>query len=988
MTAFQSLLGKKEKSNPLPIIQAKRQSKKKSVKRGCEFCTLNSVPGVHKIKGQVCNVNLTASDELFAKKKRRYEKGKKTKYKPKRIMVWAESPGPRENKAGIELIGPSGEFLWKEMAAAGITRKMCDVQNVVRCFPADRTEDEWPPLRMRKPTKHEIRCCSIFTDQAIERTEAKLHLVFGQIAAAALLGREYKKDRRIFWSDKLKAKVILLDHPAYFIRQGYGGSKTLTPSTKLKQFREGLRYAAKLAKAPGGRWGFLRSQRYISVDSTRLARKAYRAIRSECNRGGRIVPDFESGRLDRRGRATRDGSGKEVALCCGFATKPGVVWVFWLDHPDAPVTERVRRYNRKIVRRILSSSHFKKALHHGSADSQMGRSLVGCPLNGYDYDTEYGEYFKFPDAKSYGLTAIANRRFPEFAGYKEIIVPDALTDVVRQSKKIDKLNPAQLLDLGRRTTGGMNYALIPWKKMLLYNGADCDLTKRVELSTDGSAPHALMRVYRDAGFVLDGMEKDGPLFDYKHCEVMKRLFPIRAKKWLKKIRKIASKYGKKWADIKPSQKRFAELLYDVMGLPEQKNKKKKRTTDKAAMERLAEKYPIAKYTGLWRHDTKANSTYVEGFENCANLNDGRLRTKWWQTGTGTGRISSGGGRGGEKDKQKKVVNLQNIHGNPFLQCLVVSDLLWRDIYLYWLRHGNFTEKSWRRFENYYVHLGFDHAQMELRVLAQKSGDKRLRKAFASRDSDPHAEVGHTITGWSIEKITNDDRTRRLVKNMHFGIIFGLTEEGIFDYVVRKGVKDAKESEVRKHYRNYFRKYKAVRPMIERDHAFAEKYGFVKTLTGLKRDLNISAQQEEGYQGAFWKNQAVNTPIQGTASHCMLMGLVPLKRKPKKYKLLRHPQLEIHDAIYFRLKLKYLWEAIRLGQGMLEKAPIRILRGEFKIDWQVPFKAEPKAAFRFGVQVKDLGVKGKGPMTTAEFLNVWCRKNQALEKKLKEELAEV
>ena len=51
--------------------------------------------------------------------------------------------------------------------------------------------------------------------------------------------------------------------------------------------------------------------------------------------------------------------------------------------------------------------------------------------------------------------------------------------------------------------------------MLLYNGADCDITKRIEIRTRKRVKLPLMHVYRDAAVILAKMEKDGPLFDYR-----------------------------------------------------------------------------------------------------------------------------------------------------------------------------------------------------------------------------------------------------------------------------------------------------------------------------------------------------------------------------------------------------------------------------------------------------------------------------------------
>ena len=137
---------------------------------------------------------------------------------------------------------------------------------------------------------------------------------------------------------------------------------------------------------------------------------------------------------------------------------------------------------------------------------------------------------------------------------------------------------------------------------------------------------------------------------------------------------------------------------------------------------------------------------------------------------------------------------------------------------------------------------------------------------------------------------------------------------------------------------------------------AEEYGWVETLFGFRRPIDVEGQKAAGasWKGAYWQNQASNSPIQGSAHQLLLIGLVPLIRQPERYALLQRPKMEIHDAIYFMVKLKDIWKAAVLGQDMLEKESLKIVREEFKLDWKVPLKAEPKAGFRFGSNGQKLG----------------------------------
>jgi len=89
----------------------------------------------------------------------------------------------------------------------------------------------------------------------------------------------------------------------------------------------------------------------------------------------------------------------------------------------------------------------------------------------------------------------------------------------------------------------------------------------------------------------------------------------------------------------------------------------------------------------YRKLAKKKSTYLDAYRKSATLHEGRVRTKWWLTGTITCRLRSGGEKikkkGEESDKEKGIVNLQNIHGAEEIECLLVSDMRWRELYKEW-----------------------------------------------------------------------------------------------------------------------------------------------------------------------------------------------------------------------------------------------------------------------------------------------------------------
>ena len=76
--------------------------------------------------------------------------------------------------------------------------------------------------------------------------------------------------------------------------------------------------------------------------------------------------------------------------------------------------------------------------------------------------------------------------------------------------------------------------------MVVYNGADCDVTKRVEVSTRERSNPALMHVYIDSSYLTARMEKDGPLLDYKHHQRVMQLYDVRVPRLEAQIKAYAN----------------------------------------------------------------------------------------------------------------------------------------------------------------------------------------------------------------------------------------------------------------------------------------------------------------------------------------------------------------------------------------------------------------------------------------------------------------
>lgn len=619
MSAYQSALDFDESMGAPKEEKEKRAATQpsKMARRGCEFCPLNKVKGIQKVKGL---------ERITGKK----------------IMVWAQNPGYEENKKGLELVGPAGKLLWAEGEKVGLEREKCDIQNCVRCWTVD-ADEELGQMTPREPSKEEIHCCSVYTEEAIERNagKAKVHLILGKVAAKTLLKGEYRKDQKTFFSQRLRAWCILTFHPSYFLRGG--------PASKKKEFREALAIAVTKAGEGRGKFSYVEARDYKAVMAKNLEEELRAPITKASAAGERIIVDIEDGWENE----------KNLIICYGFSWKRGMARVVFVNHAGVKQSEAAKVRKLTVVREILEDPKIKKGFQHGSYDVGKIRKLDGIEVRGYDHDTQYSEYLRFSNRKAYGLAAIADVRFREFAGYKEILEP----------WKDEKTGMADLWK-------------VPPETLVIYNGADCDLTKRIEEDNDGKVDQELLQVFIKVAVTLAKMEENGPIFDWEHDKILQEWLPVRLELLRKQLQKISGK--DKLNPNSPVQ--VAAVVYDQLKLGrylEQRWRKEhgKRTTDKETMLLLTGHHKFPGLINEYRVLAKKKGTYMDGYRKSAQLHGGKLRTKWWLTGTVTGRLRSSG----EKDKSKGLVNLQNIHGAEEIENLLVSDLRWREVYETWLR---------------------------------------------------------------------------------------------------------------------------------------------------------------------------------------------------------------------------------------------------------------------------------------------------------------
>jgi len=843
----------------------------------------------------------------------------------KKVVLWSLAPAAREIEQEKMYASDSWRWLWKQFEKVGLAKEDFAKQYVVRCHPVEKRDGK---LFNRLPSKVELRQCSHHTNRMLNELgdSPRVWVVVGVETAEQLLRGEFKKSKPVFWSEKYGVHVIYIDHPLTLM-QGKA-------DWKLEKFRARLKALPFLIENRG-RWAYLNKADYGGLFKPKEVAHWLDIMRAKAKKGVRISVDIEDAKIN----------GTRRLLCVGFAASTTKARAVVLYHPENKYPQYIER-NLALVKEFLEDPSIQKVLHYGSSDKRGLRKTAGIKLRGYEYDTTYAHYLRYTFLRSHGLEAIADEHYPLFAGYKQYVA---------------------------QYTAGGDFSKIPLQKIIRYNCQDTCLTKQIEKDTEPHISLPLLKVYTWAGMTISSMERRGPAFDERYAKEVVSIVPKRIEKLITELKLLSGD-----PEFNPGANlEVAAILYDKLGMPCVNDKPgKERATDKQTLDLLSQEaeHPFLDALKEWRSYEKMEGTYIKKYAESARLNNGELRAKWYLTGAVTGRLRCGG----KGDGFEGVINFQNLHGKPFLQNMLVSDPKWRDILIgtdEYTVSTSFAEDN----GDLWVFLSADYSQVEIRMLAEVSGDKLLLKQFqdaalAEDPSDPRADI-HCLVGnllnpaWSLEFIKGDKPTRTFIKNCHFGMVYGLSEEGLYHYLVAKGVKTSLKK-VRKFHRAYFAKYKGVARFIEVMREKAEREGHVDTIFGFVR--RVGAGDYDTSRSTNPMNQAINSPIQGAAHQLLLNIMAILNRKPAQYHLLANLLAEVHDALVYRVRLRDLPAAYNQCKELMEKQVADFTHKIFGRALRVPLLSECSAGFRYGVQVEYHGAPA------SEFLKAWNKKNAKVE----------
>lgn len=355
--------------------------------------------------------------------------------------------------------------------------------------------------------------------------------------------------------------------------------------------------------------------------------------------------------------------------------------------------------------------------------------------------------------------------------------------------------------------------------------------------------------------VLADMEWTGVRIDVRELDTLAQRFSQRLDDMERKIYDLA---GGKFNISSPMQ--VGDVLFDRLKIDDNAKRTKKGgySTTEDILEKLRKEHPIVDLILQYRALKKLLTTYVTALPALVNANTGKIHTSYNQTVTATGRISS---------------------TNPNLQNIPIRTDDGREI-----RRAFIPDKG-------DLLLSADYSQIELRLMAEMSGDPSMIEAFLE-GQDIHSATAAKIYHLTPQQVTEDQR--RNAKTANFGIIYGITAFGLSE---RLGISRA---EAKALIDGYFATYPGVKEYMTRSIEHAREQGFVTTIMGRKRILPDIGSRSSVVRGYAERN-AINAPLQGSAADIIKKAMVDIDRHIAETGLKSRMIMQVHDELVFNVK---------------------------------------------------------------------------------------
>uniref|UniRef100_A0A3P9AD23 DNA polymerase theta n=1 Tax=Esox lucius TaxID=8010 RepID=A0A3P9AD23_ESOLU len=224
-------------------------------------------------------------------------------------------------------------------------------------------------------------------------------------------------------------------------------------------------------------------------------------------------------------------------------------------------------------------------------------------------------------------------------------------------------------------------------------------------------------------------------------------------------------------------------------------------------------------------------------------------------------------------------------------------------------------------------LAADYSQLELRVLAHLSKDRRLLQVL-----NGGADVFRCIAAeWkNIQLDTVDNTLRQQAKQICYGIIYGMGARSLGEQM---GIE---QNDAETYIKSFKDRYTGIHRFLKETVCSCVKNGYVQTILGRRRYLpNIT--HSNTHARAHAERQAVNTTVQGSAADIVKLATVNIQNRLRKTYPTTPPShqhsghrgvtrlrgaffvLQLHDELIYEVTEDDLIQVAQIVKSEMERA---------------------------------------------------------------------
>lgn len=525
---------------------------------------------------------------------------------------------------------------------------------------------------------------------------------------------------------------------------------------------------------------------------------------------------------------------------------------------------------------MLIDDHHTSMITHGYKEQCHIFATANINLSQPKFDTKLAGYLVQPDFHADTLEQAASR-FLEL----DIETPDA----VSQGE----------LDLDDENDEPQEHALAVHQGELIR-----ELANALAPKIDARKQFGLLRsIELPVSDVLFGMEYAGAHVNVERLYTMRDMFGAQADQ----AQRIAWESAGTQVNLQ-SPKQLQHVLFEDMGLqPTRKTKSGSYTTNAASLQELYVKSANSNerantFLGalLQHRETNKLKQIVQTLIDSTNVHDHRIHTTFEQTVAATGRLSS-------VDPNLQNIPNRNAAGREIRSAFVPG-------------------------EGFESLLSCDYSQVELRLMADFSGDEALIEAFKS-GTDFHKYVASLVYELPVEEITSDQRSH--VKAMSYGLAYGLSTYGLSQQLkISPAAADVLKEK-------YFATFGKVHTYLESLVSMAKRKGYTETMFARRRYFPGLASRNRVARDAAERG-ALNAPIQGSAADIMKLAMIRADHALREAGVKSRIILQIHDELVVEIAPGEAEKVSTLVKNAMEHAvdlavPLDVSTG-LGADWQL------------------------------------------------------